>query len=183
MLSLVDRWRRTLEHRRKLLKHKFTCTMALADWKTAVNTSQDSEVQPQPWPPDFSKLFVDAVVDATRCRPEDVRPTTRCIRPRSTGSRCFFDPNCRHSTGTGATASGDTSGGRPADRVRVGGRKPTVEELERLDKVLGWSLGTDVPVWGAADYALGETHWIAEEYALDCRLIQHRIAEGDALDC
>ena len=47
MLSLVDRWRRTLEHRRKLLKHKFTCTMALADWKTAVNTSQDSEVQPE----------------------------------------------------------------------------------------------------------------------------------------
>ncbi len=79
MLSLVDRWRRTLEHRRKLLKHKFTCTMALADWKTAVNTSKDSEVQPQPWPPDFSKLFVDAVVDATRCRPEDVRPTNYAV--------------------------------------------------------------------------------------------------------
>ena len=96
--------------------------------------------------------------------------------PTSPRGRCWGCPG-------GATASGDTSGGRTADRVRVGGRKPTVEELERLDKVLGWSLGTDVPVWGAADYALGETHWIAEDYALDCRLIQHRIAEGDALDC
>ena len=158
------------------------CTMPSQPWPAALNhdvRAVHGNGRGNKMPPDFSKLFVDAIVDATRCRPEDVRPTTRCIRPRSTGSRCFFDPNGRHGTGTRATASGDTSGGRPADRVRVLRRKPTVEELERLDKVLGWSLGTDVPVWGAADYALGETHWIAEEV----RLIQHRTRRREDDGC